>query len=260
MHCPGCGKEIPDVVAVANCPSCGAVLRPAGERAAPPPSSGTIPSGIPWEHRAELGFLPTLIATLRSCLMDPDGFYSRMPKRENLGAAIGYLVLLGWLGGLGGLFWGIALQGTQEALLRGLGMEPSTHALSAAARMALYIGAAILYPLGILVAAFVWSGILHVPLWILGGAKEGFEATLRVYCYAAGSAGPFQWIPICGGLIGAVWSLIVQIYGISRAHGISGGLATLAVLLPLALCCIVIGVIAVTFAGFILSTLKGASI
>ena len=110
----------------------------------------------------------------------------------------------------------------------------------------------------ILIFAFICSAILHVILWILDGAKEGFEATVRVYAYAAGSTAVFQIIPICGGLVAVIWSLVLQIIGLSRAHGISPGKAALAVLLPLALCCVLVAVLATLFASVILAALKGA--
>src|SRR5262245_61850778 len=118
MHCHACGKEIPDAYAGVRCPYCGASLIPGAAEpgAGAPPPAGAL-EGIPWEERRSLGFFPALGENLRLCLFDPATFFSRMPKRENLGAAMGYLALLGWIGAAGGILWNLALQGPQAALM-----------------------------------------------------------------------------------------------------------------------------------------------
>jgi hypothetical protein len=259
MFCSGCGKEIPDAYAGVRCPSCGTSLipgttAPAGAGATPP-SAG--PEGIPWENRRTLGFFPALFENIRLCLFEPSKFFERMPRRENLGAALGYLVILAWIGMAGGFLWSLALKGPQMALMRSMGIEPSARTLSPAVEGLIYFGAILFAPLLILLAAFIWCAIVHVVLWIIGGAREGFEATLRVYSYSAGSTSLFQLVPICGGLVGTIWLLVLQITGLSRAHGISTGKAALAVLLPLALCCVVLVAFAILFAGVIFAALRG---
>jgi hypothetical protein len=259
MLCPGCGKEIPDAYAGVRCPSCGVSLipgapPPGGAGAPAPPGS---PAGIPWEDRGALGFFPALLGNMRLCLFEPAAFFSRLPRRENLGSALGYVALLGWIGSLGGFFWSLALKAPQMALMRSMGIEPRTHELPPGLQGIIYFGALLLAPLFIVIGVFIWSAILHVVLWIVGGAKEGFEATARVVSYSAGSTYPFQLIPVCGGFVGGIWSLVLQIIGLSKAHDISPGRAALAVLLPLALCCVVGVVLIALFAGVILATIRG---
>ena len=132
MFCSGCGKEIPDAYAGVRCPSCGASLIPGvvspGGTGTPPPSPGS--EGIPWENRRTLGFFPALFENVRLCLFEPAKFFARMPRRENLGAALGYLVILGWIGAAGGVLWSLALRGPQTAFLRGMGIEPPARTLA----------------------------------------------------------------------------------------------------------------------------------
>ena len=258
MFCSGCGKEIPDTYAGVRCPSCGASLipgaaAPAGP-GAPPPTPG--PVGVPWENRHTLGVFPALLENVRLCLFEPTNFFERMPKRENVGAALIYLIILAWIGAAGGFLWSLALRGPQTALLRGMGIEPPTRTLAPSVEGIIYFFAILFAPVFILIAAFIWCAILHVVLWIIGGAREGFEATLRVYSYSAGSTSLFQLVPICGSLVGLVWSLVLQVTGLSRAHGISTGKAALAVLLPLALCCVLVVAFALLFAGVIVAALR----
>jgi hypothetical protein len=181
-----------------------------------------------------------------------------MPKRENLGAALGYLVLMGWIGTIGALLWGYVLRGSQEAILKSLGVPVASQDLRPGVYAIIYLVIAVLAPVFILIGAFIWCGILHASLWIVGGAREGFEATLRVYSYAAGSTTLFQWIPFCGGIINFIWSLVLQVYGLSRAHEISGGKAALAVLLPIGLCCLVVFGCLILFAGALAALVSGS--
>lgn len=259
MFCSGCGKEIPDAYAGVRCPSCGASLMPGvagpGGAGAPPPPPGS--EGIPWENRRTLGFLPALLQNIRQCLFEPGKFFERMPKRENLGAALGYLTILGWIGAAGGILWSLALRAPQEAFLRSMGIEPPARTLAPAMEGIIYFAGILFAPVLILIAAFIWCAIVHVILWIVGGAREGFEATLRVYSYSAGSTSLFQLVPFCGGLVGLIWSLVLHITGLSRAHGISPGKAAVAVLLPLALCCVLVVAFAALFAGFFVAALRG---
>jgi len=141
------------------------------------------------------------------------------------------------------------------ALLRSLGINVPEQAWPAGARGLFTVGIAVLIPIGVLISTFIWTGIVHVFLWMLGGAKEGFEATLRVYAYSRGSTALLEWIPVCGGLVALIWSLILQIIGLARVHEIGGGKAALAVLLPLALCCVLIAAILFAFLGAIMALL-----
>jgi hypothetical protein len=258
MLCPLCGKEIPEAYAGVRCPSCGGSLTAdAAGGGGPVPPTPPVPSGIPWENRTRLGFFPALLQNIRSCLFDPDTFFGKMPKRDNLGAALIYVALLGWFGTLGGFFWSLVLRAPQMALMRSMGIEPKSQALPPAVAAAFSVCVLLLAPLFIVIAVFIWSAILHVCLWIFGGAREGFEATTRVVSYAAGSTYPFQLIPLCGGLVGGIWSLVLQIIGLSKAHGITPGRAAVAVLFPLALCCVLMVIGIALFAGALVAALKG---
>jgi hypothetical protein len=179
-----------------------------------------------------------------------------MQKRGNLGSAIGYAILVGWTGMIGGLFWSLILQGAQTALFRRLG-APSAGELPAGYRALLEVAFVLAGPVVMLAALFIWGGILHLCLLLVGGAREGFETTVRVYAYSTGPA-LFQWFPICGGPIGLVWGIVLQIVGLSKAHGISGGRAAAAVLLPLFLCCACLALtMAVFFGGIAALASKG---
>jgi hypothetical protein len=97
-------------------------------------------------------------------------------------------------------------------------------------------GMIILAPILVIIGVFIGAAILHLMLMIVGGANNGFEATVRVVCYAQ----TYQLagiIPICGGLVSLVWSIVLYVVGLAAAHRTTQGKAVLAVLLPVVLCC-----------------------
>jgi hypothetical protein len=72
------------------------------------------------------------------------------------------------------------------------------------------------------------------------GAQRPFEATFRTFCYCFGSVAVLQLIPYCGGWIGFVWAVVAMCIGTAKVHEITSGKATLSVLLPFGLCCVLI--------------------
>ena len=84
---------------------------------------------------------------------------------------------------------------------------------------------------------FIATGIVHLLLKLLGGAKQPYETTFRVYCYSE-SASALKLIPGLGWLLALPWSLCCQIIGLKNAHGIQTWRALLAaVLFPFLFCC-----------------------
>lgn len=79
----------------------------------------------------------------------------------------------------------------------------------------------ILSPLVILAAIYFNAGIAHLGLIMVGGAKRGFSATLRVVGYSEAAA-IFYLVPFLGMAVGGVWELVVLIGGLAGAHDISG--------------------------------------
>ena len=88
-------------------------------------------------------------------------------------------------------------------------------------------------------------------LLLLNGARRGFETTMRVAAYAHGSAAMFNLVPLCGGIIGSIWALVIVIIGIARAHEIPTGKAAAAVLIPIAVCCVLVLVFYAAIAALI---------
>src|SRR5438874_649003 len=224
---------------------------------APPPSailtttpatagSETPPTrnGLPWDERQTKGLLNAFIETLQMVLRKPVAAFTAMKREGGLGEPLLYAVIGGTFGGVFAVTYNFALrlftpfgdrQGAVAHLFGGLG----------------WIFLLVLTPLFVAIGMFVASAILHVCLMIVGGAKQSFETTFRVVCFAEGSASPLLVIPFCGGLITGIWKIVLYCIGLARAHETDTGRAVIAVLLPLIVCCGgIIFLIAMMFGAF----------
>ncbi len=111
----------------------------------------------------------------------------------------------------------------------------------------------VMMPFLLIIWLFVVSGLLHLFLMMVRGAKAGFEATFRVVCY---SVSPFLFmvIPYCGMLITMLWVVTLTVIGLRDAHETTGGKATVAVLFPFLFCCGMFILAVVMFMGAIASS------
>ena len=143
-----------------------------------------------------------------------------------------YAIIVGWVGIAIAVVWNTLFQGMWIPFMGG-GEEA---AVAAGFTAAWAIGMIIIAPLFVIIGVFIGAAILHLMLMIVGGANSGFEATVRVVCYAQ-TAQLAGIIPFCGGLISLVWAIILYVIGLATAHRTTQGKAILAVLLPVVLCC-----------------------
>ena len=96
---------------------------------------------------------------------------------------------------------------------------------------------------------FFTAALLHGALWVVGGAKRGFTATVRALAYAQG---PYliALVPLCGASIAGLWTLVLSVIALAALHRISVGRAIGAYAVTIAaaccLCCLpVVGVASV---------------
>jgi len=76
-----------------------------------------------------------------------------------------------------------------------------------------------------------------------------------VVAYSGGVTALISVIPLCGGFIGAIWQVVLVIVGLAETHRISTGKAAAAVLLPVALCCLLLVLFVVSVGMAALATL-----
>jgi hypothetical protein len=207
--------------------------------AAAAPEGAASRSGLPWEHRQERGFFNAFIETLVMVLTRPGEAFTVMKREGGLGEPLIYALIGGCVGGLVSFLFSLGLQS--------IGLFADQHdTFAAMAGMGVgSVAVIVLLPFLVVIGLFIFSAIVHLCLMIVGGARQSFETTFRVVAFSQGSTGPLQMVPICGGFIAFVWSLVCNCIGLARAHEIDTGRAILAVLLPLIVCCS--GVFAIMF-------------
>jgi hypothetical protein len=194
-------------------------------------------SGTPWERRRVIGFAAGLTETTQQVLTAPESFFRRLSATGGIADPLLYGLIVSYIGLVAGTLYNAVFHATLGSAFSSFGDRPELARI-----MPLVQGGAglvvnlILGPIFIAVGLFIWSGILHLILLLLGGGGRGFEGTFRVLAYAAAS-NLFQIVPLCGGFVGGVYGIVLAIIGLSEVHGDSKGKAAAAVLLPLVLCC-----------------------
>ncbi len=215
----------------------------------PPPPPGGVPpvQPLPWEQPGYPA-LEALYETAKLFLTAPSKAFARMSLTGTLGRPLLYAVIFGWLGIIASQAYSLAFRGAIRGLLSSLpGYNPKLmFGMPAAATVAIMI----LAPVFVLLGIFVWSAIMHLFLMLVGGANTGFASTVRVVSYAA-TVQIVQVVPLCGGTIAAIWALVLYIIGLAIAHRTTQGKSALAVLLPLALCCVCVAILVAAFGAAI---------
>lgn len=200
-------------------------LTPTGGTSAP-----SAATGLPWDHRERLGFLPAFFETLKLVLLEPGAAFSSMQPEGGLGPPLLYAVIGGCVGFAFNLlfsilFGSLGLLGHRDPFAGLLGLGFTT------------VVFVICFPIMLLLGLFLWSAILHLCLTMLGSAKRSFETTFRVVCFSCGSTYPLMIVPICGGGISTVWCIVAECIGLAKSHETDTGRAVLAVFLPVIVCC-----------------------
>jgi hypothetical protein len=214
-----------------------------------PPAGGT-----PWERRDEIGFVSALIETTKEVLTAPTAFFRAMPVTGGIGSPLLYAVVVGWLGILvSAVYGGVFLVVGGAARSSAFGPLADRPELARFMEMfSTWIGLVIQVvfgPVFIVIGVFVGAAITHLFLLLLGGADQGFEATFRVMAYAH-AARILTIVPLCGGVIALVWSLVIHIIGLAEAQRIPAWKAAIAVLLPgVLVCCCCVGGLGLMFGG-----------
>ena len=202
-----------------------------GASAITPTPTITPRSGLPWDDRQQRGILRAFFDTLVMVLTKPAEAFTAMRREGGFGEPLIYAIIGGSVGGVIYFLYNILLS---SAHMLGSHENPMIQMMGGGIRPLFFI---ILVPLFVIITTFISSGIFHLCLMIVGGAKQPFETTFRVVCFAGGSANPLLVIPFCGGLIGGIWKIVLYCIGFARAHETDTGRAVLAVILPLVVCC-----------------------
>lgn len=213
----------------------------------PPPPAGPPP--LPWE---EPGRSPIegLIATVKLFFGHPTEAFRRMSLTAEMLKPILYAIIVGWIG--------MAFAAVYESLfhLTLWNWLPGKFGERDAIVNVIGNVATIFFaPLLIMVGLVVGTAITHLMLILLGGARRGFGATFRVNSYGM-TATLLGVVPLLGGLLNLITTIILQVIGLSQVHGISKGRAAAAVLVPGLLCCVLTGFAMVMFGAAMMAMFK----
>lgn len=190
--------------------------------------------GFPWEKREQMGFFNALFETIRMVLLEPTKSFHSMSPTGGFGAPLFFFVLCSTVGAIAVTGYQVAF----TALSPASSMSPSDRMMAETLHSPVFIGGMlIVMPILFVVGAFISAGISHLALMLVGGAKKPYEATFRVLSYAGGACAILQLVPVCGGFLMWIWSIVLVVVGFSEVHGIGKGRALVAVLLPVVVCC-----------------------
>jgi hypothetical protein len=236
--------------------------RPLSELAgtAAPPAAGASPTlplaaaagvfpaspgaGLPWEHRAQLGFFKAWFDTVSLLITKPSEAFTTMRPEGGLIDPL----LFGLIGGSIGSIMAILYQ----LLIRSFGFGAGNNVFFdkfGLGSSSFIIVDLIFTPVKVALGLFLCGAIIHLCLMLFGGANRPFETTFRVFGYATGAAYLFCLVPVCGGLVALVYLVVLTTTGLARAHQTTTGKALLAVLSPIILCCVFAGLIALLLGG-----------
>ena len=180
---------------------------------------------IPWET-PDLPVLVALVNTLRTILGQPGEFFRNMSRQGGLGAPLGFALILGTAGMLASLYW----QLIQLLLIGNLGSWlPFGAKNSLTPGGGHVVGVALLVPLVVMITQFLVSLFLQWALLIVGGWNPSYEAVFRVIAY---SHAPLvaTCLPVLGGVIAGLWSLVVEFIALVQVFRISRFRALIALL------------------------------
>jgi hypothetical protein len=203
---------------------------PSGPSSPPPRTSGVAASGeFTYQDPVQ-----SFISTVQRVVLQPVDFYRGMLRRGDFINPLIFAIICyevsAILGGIIALAFGA----------RGFGG---------------FISTIILGPIIAAVVLFIWAGLIYLLVMLIVGSRNGgYEATFRVFAYAAVTQ-LVSWlsaIPILGILISiavAIFGVFLSVVGIREVHTTTTGKAALVVLIP-------VGVLALL--GIVLALIVGA--
>jgi hypothetical protein len=182
---------------------------------------------LPWEMRSSALDLGALWRTTRDILFRPRTAFSSVSYEAGKRSCLLYALIYGSLGQILGIYW-----------LTVAGILGNTIETGTLENTIWFVGAALFTPLFLVISLYIATGLAHLFLKVLRGARRPFSATFQVSAYVTGATSllnlfPLNLIPVAGGMIMPIWALVLNSVGLARAHQTSTIRALLALLLPL---------------------------
>lgn len=218
--------------------------------AEPPPPTAPPPTLLPWEDPSR-PWPGALVESIQQLVARPQHAFAGVPASGDVLRPVLFALIVGSVGVFFNSLWELVIG------------EPFRQFLPAAPGGAAetlprfyYVAMMALSPLIIAVSVVLSTCIVHVALLLVGGARSGFVATLRALCYAQVAALALV-VPFCGAIVCGLWTLVLEVLGVSTLHRISIGRALLGVLLPVVVCCGCVALCIALFGAAVMAGLKG---
>lgn len=199
-----------------------------------------------WERDGTL--FSRMFGTVRDVITKPVAVFRDLKRDGGYGKPLLFYVLIGWVTGAVGLLYQAAVALVNPAMVAGDAGGAAN--LSGPALVGILLGGALILPIFLVIGAFLWSGVFHVALMVVGGAKGTFETTFRAIAYSTGATAVGQLLPLCGSYITMIASLVYSVIALKEAHKTDLWRPIVALLLVVLLCCgLVFGVAVLAGAG-----------
>lgn len=207
----------------------------------PPPGGGSEGPRVAWEDKS-LGFFTRWWNTWKAVSFNPTSFFEAASVNEDPWPAVTFAIATSVVTGLavgGFLALTYSLLGASA-----VSANPASAGDNPAAVFSMMMGlgvfSLVMYPaffaIIALIGPWIGGGVQHVCLSILGGVSRPYTSTVRVVAYSY-AAQAWSILPIVGGILSAIFSLISHITGLAAVHRCSQGKAALAIFLPVILLC-----------------------
>lgn len=193
------------------------------------PTAPDDAAAFPWPPRAGESVVAAFVRTWRRSVLEPARFFRGLPPGGGLGAPLLYYLVVGVAAAGIGLFWRSAF-----TLAAGAVADLAWGFMPRARVGWLDVASFLLAPILLAVTLALVACLLHVSLWVLGGARKRLRRTFHALCFTNGPA-LFAVVPLLGAWVGAVWGLVLVVIALREAHEIETWRAVAALLLPLVL-------------------------
>ncbi len=185
--------------------------------------------------------IDTFLEKLKGFILNPVETFQKS-REDTLGTAFTYYIVLAVISAIL-----VTLVYTAVASLSPLAAMPGFTSMFPAALFVLLIIAYIVGP-------FIGGAWLHIFVWLLGGRK-GYVQTVKAAMYGATPSFLLSWIPLIG-IIGALWTIALEILGLRELHEISTGRAIAAVIISVLIILVIVILIVMTFVIASVSTVR----
>jgi hypothetical protein len=171
-----------------------------------------------------MGLRDGILKTARQAAFSPRAFFRHTAVEGGVREPLAFGILFGSIGLMLELFWQFL---TGDGSLTSIPLDFMADCWVGF----VFFAAAILCPVASAVMICMTSLVVHLLLSVVGGGKNGFEATFRAVCYSQATQ---FWavIPYVGGFVATFWLVVVQLVGIREIHGVSYARVVIAFLIP----------------------------